>query len=69
MVTLLIISLIILEDPRKEEGLKMALLGGLIFDLFSPLPFGFYTLLMLLLALGVKFVLRNYVRLPIFQRI
>ncbi len=65
---LIIISVIAynsLEDSKKISGLFNAIIGGIFLDFFSSsFFFGFFTLILLVIAMLIKFVLRKYVRIP-----
>ena len=45
-------------------GVEAALAGGFFLDLYSHLPFGFWIILSLIIFLGARHILRNYVRIP-----
>ena len=56
---------------EAERGIKSfwyAIIGGILLDVFSGYFFGFWTILLLGVAFLVKFVIKSYVRPPIFQR-
>ena len=72
--TLLAVALInLLESPSKNLGLWAALLGGFFLDIFAGDMmgfgfFGFYILLSLLIAFCIKYLFRQYVRIPVIKR-
>lgn len=62
---LILITVIILnffEDSRKNSGIISAFLGGFFLDIFSNRPMGFYILILIALAIFIKFILKRYVR-------
>lgn len=66
---LIIVVLINLFESRKERiGFLSAFFGGFFLDIFSENFFGFWVLILLAIAILIKFVLKTYVRLPIFKR-
>jgi hypothetical protein len=57
---LLIILVIIILLFNWRQALWLALFGGLLWDLYSPLNFGFYTLSFLLTAILIYYLAANY---------
>ncbi len=66
IITILVI-LLIFEDTNKLNFVVVAFFSGLMLDLFSLKPLGFYTLIFVFAALLIKIILRKYVW-PIPQR-
>jgi len=69
---LVLIAVIILnffEDSRKNSGIISAFLGGFFLDIFSNRPMGFYILILIALAIFIKFILKKYVRVPIIKKV
>lgn len=70
-INIILISVIafnVLESEKKFWGIFAAIIGGLFWDIFSTLPFGFHSLILVLIALIIKIIFRQYVRIPIFER-
>jgi len=67
-VFLFLIIFNILESPKKNLGLYLAAAGGLLTDIFSVGFIGFNALVFLTAALLLKFILRRYVRIPLFEK-
>lgn len=63
MLGVLLIS--IFERAESEVSLGAALFGGFLVDIFSDGIIGFWASVLLLAALLVKIVLKDYVRFPI----
>ena len=68
LILILIIIVNFWEEKKKSLGIFSAFLGGLFIDVFSGRPFGFDILIYLAIALFVKMILKNYVRIPFGQR-
>ncbi len=68
-----VILLNLLEKSEGRLGILAALTAGFFLDLSSfgdkAIFFGFYTLISLSLSLFIKFVIRNYVKIPNFAGI
>ncbi len=58
----------VLESPERKEGLFLAGACGLLFDLFSSFPIGFYLVLFVFGAFLIKLILKRYVHFPSFIR-
>ena len=58
----------ILEDPRKNGGFWLAIIGGFFLDIFSTNFLGFHIIFLMLLALLTKIFLRRYFNLSIKLR-
>ena len=68
---LVFISIIIwniFEYPKKNLGLFSAGIGGFYLDVFSNRPMGFYILILIGLAVIIKFILKKYVQIPFLER-
>jgi len=71
---LVLISVILFNvftDPKQNSGVLAAFIAGFFLDVFSRGPFGFfgfYTLISMLLALFLKFILKNYVQVSFFKK-
>ena len=69
---LILISVIIwniLESRKSLFGLSNAVIGGFFLDIFSSRIFGFYILILLVVAISIKFILKKYVKIPIIKKI
>jgi hypothetical protein len=69
---LIAVALINLFLKDEEMGFISAFIGGFYLDLFSAgkmFFFGFYTLVSLLLALFIKFILSHHVKIPFARKI
>ena len=47
-----------------KTGIVAALAGGFFLDIYSSLPFGLWIILSFMLFFAVRYILKNYVRLP-----
>lgn len=62
---LVLIFLVILASFASfKAGIEAALAGGFFLDIYSSLPFGFWLILSLMLFFLVRYIFRNYVRIP-----
>ncbi|MCH8048658.1 hypothetical protein IIC44_00995 [Patescibacteria group bacterium] len=61
---LIIITVVISSFFKKYE---VAFIGGFFLDLFSQMPFGFWTVSLVALALLLQILITRYVQNPIFQ--
>jgi len=68
LVLIAVILINMLENPREMTGIFLAVSGGLFLDIFSERFFGFWIAILLLSAIFLKFVLKEYVRLPAAKR-
>lgn len=73
LVLIAVILISFFEKTEQKLGLISAFIGGLFLDIFignfmGINFFGLYFLISLGLAIFIKFVLRQYVRIPIIQR-
>lgn len=59
----------IIENPKKYYVLWISLIGGFFLDVFSVRFFGFNMLLLFFVSLFFKFIFKNYVRIPFFEKI
>lgn len=55
----------IFENPKSNLGLYAAVISGFFLDIFSMRPFGFWILILFLVALFIKLIFRKYVRIPL----
>lgn len=65
---LILISVILInffESPSKNSGIFSAFIGGFFLDIFSENFFGFWTLILIIITLFIKFILKKYVRIPL----
>jgi len=63
--SLILISIFFLnlfEDPNGLRGIFCALFGGLFWDIFSNELIGFHILILIALAIFIKFTVRKYIR-------
>ncbi len=51
------------EKPEKKLGIISGILGGIFLDIFSGNFLGFYTLILLIAAFFLKYILRSYIRI------
>ena len=63
-VVLLVLLINIFEDPKSNTGLYCAFFAGILSDIFSPYFFGLTTVILLSVAILIKFILLRYVRIP-----
>jgi hypothetical protein len=68
LVLIAVILINIFENPREMTGVFLAGFGGLFLDIFSERFFGFWIVVLLLTAVFLKFVLKEYVRFPTAKR-
>lgn len=62
---IVLFSLIIVASfASVKNGIAAALTGGFFLDIYSNLPFGFWMILFLALFFVIRYIVRNYVRLP-----
>ena len=66
LITVLLLNL--LEEPRKNNGIFGAVISGFFWDIFSDRFIGFHILILVGLAILIKVILRNYLRLFIRHR-
>ena len=66
---LIAVVLINLFTPHHSWwGVISAFFGGFFLDIFSEKFFGFWVLLLLAASILIKFILKKYVRFPVFRR-
>jgi len=68
LVLITVILINIFENPREMTGIFLAGFSGLFLDIFSERFFGFWIVVLLLTAVFLKFVLKEYVRFPTAKR-
>ena len=61
---ILVVLINLFEKPEDFSGIFSAFAGGFFLDIFSSSPIGFYTLILLALAIFIKMILRKYVWVP-----
>ena len=69
---LILVSVILINLFQRTEnpsGLIGAVIGGFFLDVFSNRPIGFEILILLLVAIFIKVILKNYVRIPYIARV
>lgn len=64
LVVALILIINLIEDPESNFGLLSAFLGGLCLDLNSTLPFGVFTISLILFSIIAKFILSKFLKIP-----
>lgn len=67
---LILIAVILLNifSADVKLGIAAAAVGGFFLDVFSSNFIGFWILTLLVISIFINFILKRYVRLPIFQR-
>jgi rod shape-determining protein MreD len=71
LVLVAVILVNLFNRTSEISGLIVALIGGLYLDIFSISFFGFfgfYTLISLIISLFLKFILKNYVKIPSLEK-
>jgi rod shape-determining protein MreD len=68
LVLIAVVLINIFENPREITGIFLAGFGGLFLDIFSERFFGFWIIVLLLTAVLLKFILKEYVRFPTAKR-
>lgn len=71
VVNLVFISVLLWNFLEKEEsilGLVHAFFGGLFLDIFSQRLIGFHVVILIAVALFLKFIFKRYVRIPFLER-
>jgi len=63
LVLITVILLNLFEQPKSYTGLISAFLGGFFLDIFSENFIGFYVLILVGLAISIKFIFKKYVKL------
>lgn len=69
---LILISVIFISfygDAKNNLGIYGAIIGGFYLDVFSDLFFGFWVLILLVIALFIRFFVKKYVRIPFLKGI
>mgnify|MGYP000430373039 FL=1 len=65
VINIVLLSLILVAALGSVKiGVEAALTGGFFLDIYSHLPFGFWMILSLTLFFIIRYIVRNYVRLP-----
>lgn len=65
----LLLFWILIENPDSLDGIILAFFAGLFWDIFSSVFIGFHIIILVSLAVFVKFILKNYVRSPFIGKI
>jgi len=68
-VLILVIVINLFEAQKGKLGLFGAFFGGFFLDIFSENFIGFWVLILLAIAVFIKFILRKYVRFPTFIQV
>ena len=68
LIFVLIILLNLFERKENYSGLWTAAIGGFFLDIFSENFIGFYALILLMVAIFIKYILKQYVRIPFSKR-
>lgn len=68
LVFIAVIILNLFENPKKVQGVFYSFLGGFFLDIYSSGLFGFHIIILLAIAILIKFILSHYVRIPSFKR-
>ncbi|PIV12762.1 MAG: rod shape-determining protein MreD [Candidatus Nealsonbacteria bacterium CG03_land_8_20_14_0_80_36_12] len=68
LILIVVVLINLFEKTQENSGVFAALIGGVFWDIFSERPFGFYTLILLAIALFIKLILKKYVRIPNIKR-
>lgn len=63
-----VVALAVFEKPESYTSFVAALFGGLLLNVFAGGIIGVWSALLLLLSVGIKLVLENYVRISIPQK-
>lgn len=61
---LIFVALLNIFTPDAKLGIGAAFIGGFFLDVFSDNFIGFWILILLAVALFIKFILTRYVRVP-----
>ncbi|MFC1789854.1 rod shape-determining protein MreD [Patescibacteria group bacterium] len=64
LILIIVILINFLEKPENKSGLMTAFFGGIFLDVFSTNFIGFYVVICLIIALFLKYVLRQYIKIP-----
>lgn len=60
--------LALLEPPASFGAVFGAVIGGVFLDAVSSHFFGYWTLILVLLSLMIRYIMRVYVRLPLLKK-
>jgi hypothetical protein len=63
-VLVLVVIINLFEAQEGKLGLFGAFFGGFFLDIFSEIFLGFWVIILLAIAVFIKFILRKYVRFP-----
>ena len=67
LVLIAVVLINFFEAQKEKLGLFAAFFGGFFLDIFSENFIGFWILISLTLAGIIKFLLKQYVRIPVFK--
>jgi rod shape-determining protein MreD len=62
------VLLTIFENPKENQAIFSAFVGGFFWDIFSERPIGFGISILVFLSFVIKIILRQYVRVQAFRR-
>lgn len=62
-----IVFLNLFEKQKALSGIIAAFLAGLLLDIYSSWPIGFYFLILGFSAIFIKLIIRRYVRIPLTE--
>jgi len=68
-VLFLVIFINFFEGPSENIGIPSAFLAGFFLDIFSENFIGFHILILLLVSLFIKFILKKYMQIPVWEKI
>jgi len=68
LVLTLVILINLFEIPEKKIGLWSAFIAGFFLDIWSSGYFGIEILILVLLAVFIKFILKKHVQIPVLKR-
>jgi len=69
IIGIIVLIINIYESPKKYFGIWTSFFGGFFLDIFSSHFFGYYTLVLILMSLLIKFVIKKNVSIPYTQKI
>lgn len=67
VVLLAVSGMALLEPPRSLASVQGSVIGGVFLDAMSSHFFGFWTAILVLLSLAITYIMRAYVRFPLFK--
>lgn len=69
LVLIAVVVVSLFENRKEKLGFFGAFFGGFFLDIFSENFIGFWVLILLAIAVFIKFVFKKYVRFPTFIHI